>query len=154
MKTAIILICTGLFLFGCASGKKTTATKNGVTSQTVSNATLVETHWKLTELMGQPVITDANNREMYISLKKEGNMVMGNDGCNSFRGTYTLQEAAFRISFSPLAATLMACVNMEKGKEFMEVLGRIDNYAILGNTLSLNKARMAPLARFEAVTIK
>jgi hypothetical protein len=39
----------------------------------------------------------------------------------------------------------------EHGKSIIEVLGRADNYSILGDKLSLNKARMAPLARFEAI---
>jgi hypothetical protein len=43
---------------------------------------------------------------------------------------------------------------MEKEVAFMEVLQKADNYAIQGKTLSLNKARMAPLAKFEAVYVK
>ena len=45
----------------------------------------------------------------------------------------------------------MACPDMSMENQFIEVLGRADNYSILGDKLSLNKARMAPLARFEAV---
>jgi hypothetical protein len=39
---------------------------------------------------------------------------------------------------------------METEASLMRVLGRVDNYAILDTRLSLAKARMAPLARFEA----
>ena len=55
-----------------------------------------------------------------------------------------------RIAFSGIAATLRACPDMETESQFFEVLGMTDNYAIAGMRLSLHKARMAPLARFEA----
>jgi heat shock protein HslJ len=43
---------------------------------------------------------------------------------------------------------------MEKETSFMEALQKADNYAIEGKILSLNKVRMAPLAKFEAVYLK
>jgi heat shock protein HslJ len=90
---------------------------------------------------------------MRMILKKEGNQVSGNGGCNSFRGSYTLLEGN-RLSFSQLVSTKMACINMEKEGTFMEVLQKADNYSIQGKILSLNKSRMAPLAKFEAVYLK
>ena len=51
--------------------------------------------------------------------------------------------------FSGIAATLRACPDMETESQFFEVLVMTDNYAIAGMRLSLHKARMAPLARFE-----
>ena len=47
-------------------------------------------------------------------------------------------------------STMMACPgNLEQ--EFSEVLNTADNISTDGKTLTLNKARMAPLARFELV---
>jgi heat shock protein HslJ len=43
---------------------------------------------------------------------------------------------------------------MNTEKELMEVFEKTDNYAIEGNILSLNKAKMAPLAKFEAVLMQ
>jgi len=115
---------------------------------------LTETYWKLTELMGQQIVKkDDLNKEMHLILKKEGNRVSGHGGCNSFMGSYSIEDGN-RISFSQLAGTLMACNNMEREKEFMEVLQKVDNYTINGKMLSLNKAKMATLARFEAVYTK
>ncbi len=48
-----------------------------------------------------------------------------------------------------MASTLMACPDMELEREFMKVLYTADNYNFDGKTIVLNKARMAPLARFE-----
>lgn len=151
MKQTFILMLAGIFLFSCSSTKKTIAP---AAASVETNASLTETYWKLTELIGQPETTPEGQKEMHLILKKDGNMINGFGGCNTFRGTYRLQEATFRITFSKMASTLMACLNMEKEKSFIEVLEKADNYAILGNVLSLNKARMAPLAKFEKVLIK
>jgi len=146
----IILLAFSSFL-SCNSTKKST---NSTSPHTNTNAELTETYWKLTELMGEPfVMPKGAKTEIHLVLKKQDNLVNGNGGCNSFRGSYNLMEGN-RISFSQLAGTKMACIDMEKETSFMEVLQKADNYAIQGKILSLNKGRMAPLAKFEAVYLK
>jgi heat shock protein HslJ len=49
-----------------------------------------------------------------------------------------------------MATTMMACPDMATEKQFMEVLNIADNFSLNGNTMTLNKARMAPLAVFKA----
>lgn len=150
-KCLIIIMITVTTLSGCSSTKKNTT---AVTLPGESNTSLTETYWKLIELQGEPITTkEGQKKEMHLIIKKDGNIINGHSGCNSFRGTYTLNEGN-RLSFSQLAGTLMACINMEKETAFMEVLRTVDNYAIQGKILSLNKARMAPLAKFEAVYLK
>jgi heat shock protein HslJ len=150
LNKVLVLMVTGVSLLSCLSSKKASP----VTLPADMNTSLTETYWRLTELMGQPIVyADGAKKEMHIILKKEGNRVTGNGGCNSFTGSYIVQ-AGNRISFSQLAATLMACVNMDKEKEFMDMLSTVDNYAIKGNILSLHKAKMAPLAKFESVYMK
>jgi heat shock protein HslJ len=107
-------------------------------------------HWKLVELNGQPV--PALPREPYLILNTEGARVNGFGGCNSFSGSYELDEATLRIRFGQLASTMMACpAGMDVESAFHKVLGSVDNYSLSGDHLTLNRARMAPLARFEAV---
>lgn len=114
---------------------------------------ITEKYWKLVELNGQPV--PALEREPHMILKAEGGRVTGYGGCNSFSGPYTLDEQASRISFGPLVSTQRGCVaGMDVEQAFAEVLGRVDNYSVNGDHLTLNRARMAPLARFEAVWLK
>lgn len=111
---------------------------------------VTEKYWKLVELNGQPVPT--LEREPHMILKAEGGRVNGFSGCNSFSGSYKLDESTLRISFSNVASTMMACVSgMEVEQAFYKVLETVDNYSISGDHLTLNRARMAPLARFEAV---
>lgn len=48
-------------------------------------------------------------------------------------------------------STMMACEEMEVENGLNKVLVTVDNFSLGKDTLSLNKARMAPLARFAAV---
>lgn len=125
-----------------------------LTKVTVSAATtngIMDKRWKLVELMGQPVTYDGENAIVaFITLKEEGK-ANGCFGCNDFHGTYTIDEEVSRISFSPMATTRKMCIDMEIETKFAEVLSTVDNYNLIedGTKLVLNKARMAPLARFE-----
>ena len=115
---------------------------------------ITEKYWKLVELYGKKVKpAEVDQRESHMILKVENNRVHGSGGCNSFNASYELKEGN-RILFSKIASTLMACENMETEHEFFKVLETTDNYNLAGDTLTLNKAKMAPLARFEAVYFK
>lgn len=115
---------------------------------------LTEKYWKLVELNGKPVTkTDDMRKEPHMILHTAGKRINANGGCNSMMGSYELQSGN-RIRFTQMAGTLMACPNMEVEDRFRKVLEMADNYNLNGDTLILNKARMAPLARFEAVYLK
>lgn len=125
--------------------------KKFIESEMKPNASLTETYWKLIELNGNRVPPPAENvREIHIVLRNDEARVTGFAGCNAITGTYIVQEG-WRLKFAQIGSTLMACERMEIEKAFGEMLERIDSYSIKGDNLSLNKARMAPLARFEAV---
>lgn len=146
---ALSLVVT-LTLVGCGLGKQ----KSGTThiQGTLDQTTITEKYWKLVRLEGQKVTMAKNQeREIHFMLKTEQNQVRGFAGCNTFNGTYTLEKGQ-RIRFSPLAATLKACPEVEVNEsEFFKVFELADNYSIDGDTLSLNVGRRAPLAVFEAV---
>ena len=130
--------------------KDTTTVATGDNTENVSDENLVEKYWKLTELYGESVNTSEGGREAHIIFKKEENRITGNSGCNTFNGTFTLKPGS-RISFSKTMSTMMMCTNMETEMKMYQVLEAADNYIVNGDKLVLNKARMAPLARFEAV---
>ena len=114
------------------------------------DSTIKEKYWKLIELNGRAVTMDEDQeREAHFMLKQD-NQVTSYSGCNVLGGTYYLDEG-FRIQFTDLAATMSICPESEKEREFLDVLNTTDNYSHHGDTLTLNKARMAPLAVFEAV---
>ena len=123
-------------------------------AQQKPNAELQETYWKLIELKGKPIPPPAqDSREAHMILKKQDNRLNAFGGCNTLSGVYEMKEGN-RIQFSNVISTMMACPDMMVEDEFKKVLGMVDNYSIKGDSLSLNKARMAPLARFAAVYLK
>ena len=114
---------------------------------------ITEKRWKLIEISGKPVVSDGTApREAFIILKNEGRRVTGNGGCNTLNGTFEIGQGN-RIKFSQMASTMMACLNMETEDGLKKALEMADNYSLSadGKYLSLNKARMAPLARFEVM---
>jgi heat shock protein HslJ len=116
------------------------------------HASLKETHWKLVELMGKPVAQGKTPPN--ITLSSSDNRFHGSGGCNRIMGGYELKEPN-RLRFTGTASTMMACMeSMELEREFLDTLEKADSYVITGETLQLNRARMAPLARFEAVYLK
>jgi heat shock protein HslJ len=137
---------------GCKSSQKSPAMpQQPIPPQTTQ---IQETSWKLIELMGKPVVLSENNKkDIYIILKKEENGVLGFSGCNTIMGKYELKEG-YRITFSAMASTMMVCPDLAIEIEFNKMLGTVDNYSLNGTTMTLNKAKMAPMARFEAMVIK
>jgi copper homeostasis protein (lipoprotein) len=114
---------------------------------------ITEKYWKLIELNGKPVVVKEGMREPHLILKSDGK-VNGHGGCNGFFGEYELNEQTMRVHFSKIGSTLMACLEPTVEDEFHKVLNTVDNFSTDGDNLSLNKARMAPLARFKVVYLK
>lgn len=125
-------------------------TSTAATTAATMNSELQETHWKLIELNGQPVTNPVGNqKEAFIMLAKEGNKLTGSGGCNSMMGGYELMEGN-QIKFSGVASTRMACPDMSMEDALGKVFTETDNYAINGKFLMLQKAKISPLAKFEA----
>lgn len=116
----------------------------------ISNPLVTDKYWKLIELNGKKIIAEQQAKEAHVVLKTEENRITGNGGCNSFFGTYQFLPGN-SIQISPLGSTKMACLNDNVEDEFLKILAIADNYTIKNDTLSLNKAKMAPLAKFELV---
>ena len=116
--------------------------------KTVNDPRIEGRRWLLVELNGQPVPTTPGREGASLELDSAASRVTGNASCNRFFGTYDL-TAGERLRFAPnLASTLMACPELERERVFLDALARVDNYTIGDGMLSLNRARMAPLARF------
>lgn len=139
----LTILLSVLSMSACSIFKKT----NEDTGQT--NA-ITDRKWKLVELAGKPVADKINDKEPFILLQKKDSRYSASGGCNGMGGIFTLQNNG-RIKFSQGMSTMMACENMEIENGLREALTAADNYSVNGNDLSLNKARMAPLARFKAI---
>jgi heat shock protein HslJ len=148
-KLILAILFLAIGIAGCKSTQKAPETPKQPIP--MATAELTETHWKMIELMGKPVVLSENNKkEIYIVLSKDGSSVNGFSGCNSIMGKYELKEGN-RITFSSMASTMMACPDLATESEFNKMLGTIDNYSINGSAMTLNKAKMAPMAKFVPV---
>ena len=130
--------------------------ETGFTLYKIDINDITEKYWKLIEINGNPVVLDSSGRQPHFILKQEGNRITGSGGCNTFTGIYEI-DAPFKIKFSKVAATKMFCFNnMEVEQQLHQALENADNYTLSadGKFLSLNKGRMAPLARFEVVYLR
>lgn len=107
---------------------------------------LYDTRWELTRLRGQDLPGELQEKP-WLMLRRDGS-VAGFAGCNAFSGRYT--QDGLRLRFDDLASTLRACLDPAMNDSLLEVLREVDNLTRSSNTLSLNRARMAPLAEFRA----
>ena len=149
MKNLFIAALALIFIAGACKTSGNVAQSANVGSQADD---IVEKYWKLVELNGSPVVFDDSlNRNAFLILKAEDNRVNANGGCNTLSGTYELDRATMRIRFSQMISTMIACLDMEVEEGLKRAFEMADNYAVSpdGKFLSLNRARMAPLARFE-----
>ena len=104
--------------------------------------------WKLTELNGQPIKLKNPKNNPYFKLDMNGMRYEGHAGCNGLGGTFEIKQDIMRIKFNQGMSTMMACEDLDIENQFTKAILTADNYSVNGNTLTLNKARMAPLAKF------
>lgn len=116
---------------------------------------ITDKYWLLVELNGSMVEQDTTRHvSPHMIFKKGENKFNGNTGCNTMVGTYEL-PGGDGLKLSDIISTKMACMdNMQLESDFLGALNRADSYVIVGDTLVLNRARMAPLARFTRELIK
>lgn len=110
--------------------------------------------WGLMELMGKQIDQELGvDHSPWMKFEREGGRVYGFSGCNQFTGAFEA-AAGNRIRFSKMAMTKKACPDMNVEMDFMRVLETADSYHLDDQELILYRARMAPLARFRAVSEK
>ena len=120
-----------------------------ILQQATRDARIEDRRWLLVEVMGAPYEPSDEGREAFLLLDSNLARASGNSSCNNFFGGYVIHNGQ-RIRFAGnMGATMMACPDMSTEQSFMDALRKVDNYSIDGNRLSLNRARMAPLLRFE-----
>lgn len=115
---------------------------------------LTDVYWKLIELNGKSITDIKTMREPYMRINSKENRVEASGGCNGMGGNYELKDDNWGIKFSQFISTQMACENMEIEQQFGQMIERVDSYVISNDTLQLNRARMAPLAKFKAIYVK
>jgi len=155
-KQFILLSLVAVGLMSCNSSKKKTETitdDNGIPAmQSIDDTT--PTSWELVMLDGASISQNDAEKKIHFQLNAADKTVTGFSGCNTFRGSYKLEEGN-RISFSQMASTRMACPDTTINEsEILKALEQTDNYTFNDGKLSLNVGRRAPLAIFKKVPME
>ena len=145
-KITIITSALAIFFLvaGCQSTKPVIASASG------GSEMLFMHQWNLTELKGETVVITAGTQPNLLFFPGQMSRVSGSTGCNKLNGSFVL-SAANSMKFSPLATTKMACVGDNVESKFLEVLGKVSNWAIINNQLLLKKGKVI-MAKLNAVT--
>lgn len=108
------------------------------------NPTVEDKRWQLTELYGKPVAGSPQTH--YLIFHSKDGRAEAKADCNILHFGYKIRNE-IQVRLEQGATTRMACPGQLE-QDFIQALMETDNLASDGQTLSLNKARMAPLARF------
>jgi heat shock protein HslJ len=129
MKTVLAFFAfIVLAFFSCNSGKKTLSSD----SLFFSDASRV---WKLNS-MEDWVPAEIEKQIRFLVFSKNENRAYGSGGCNRFSGSFSLSGEK-GIQFGPMAATRMACVNMQTEDRFFKLLAAVKSYQVKSRNLIL-----------------
>ncbi len=103
--------------------------------------------WRLVEVQGQTVDTTKLQRPAEFTFNKMEQRISGSAGCNNIFGKFTV--SADKLTFSPLAATKMACADMSVESKFLQIVDKVNNWKVTEGFLVLNQDA-TPLAKFIA----
>jgi len=144
MKKLIIYFCSLLVVAITVSCMN----KSSATSTAENNSDITGKTWELTELNGKPIQLKNPQVIPHFMLNTSTMRYEGHGGCNGVGGTFEIKPEVMRIKFNQGISTMIACDDLETERAFTQALLSADNYSVNGSTLTLNKARMAPLAKF------
>ncbi|TJZ60764.1 META domain-containing protein [Sphingobacterium olei] len=147
MKKNFLIAATILVLMitGCRAHKMPTLADQ--------STDMLDKKWQLIELNGKPVAEKINGKTPTLEFLSKDKRYAAVTGCNGVGGEFEV-EGNNKITFSAGMSTMMACEDMSVEHGLRDVFGKADNFAISEGVLSLNKAKMAPLAKFKLIETK
>jgi heat shock protein HslJ len=121
------------------------------TQVSTTKSTLENTHWRLSEMNGNPIITLEGSRDVHFMMTSgQGQKsVSGFAGCNNIGGSYTL--SGNKVKFT-IASTKMMCPQEQMAVEdfLLNALSSAKSYKIEGDALELFDGETS-LASFKAI---
>lgn len=133
-----------------ASSKKYTLVS--VLEKKLDKKLLINDIWALEGMDGDTIDwkgDDVPRERPFIEVHLATNRVLGNDGCNTLRGSLAKIDDR-NISFTPFMGTKMACKNSAMSATFVKNLGKVQEYQIENKQLILNGGGQE-LLRFKKV---
>lgn len=94
------------------------------TGRPADTTVLNGTGWILSDLCGQPLLPDRQ-----VTIHFDNGRIHGTDGCNRYRGTYTIEGDKLQLSRN-LASTMMACEEpvMQQAEAFLGALTKVNGF--------------------------
>ncbi|MDR2269927.1 MAG: META domain-containing protein [Sphingobacterium sp.] len=146
-KHIVVLMTAVLALASCSVLKKNSVKQDPNNSST----TIIGKKWQLIEIDGKAVAGQVNGRTPFLQLEEKS--YSANGGCNGIGGELTFSGNG-KIKFAQGMSTMMACPDMSIEQALSKALMTADNYTLSNGILSLNRAKMAPLAKFKLLEEK
>lgn len=122
-----------LAIVSCAGKSEVASTGDTGTTRTpvTPGPSLASTNWRVTEVGGVAMMGDTTRPTLVFD---SGGQVSGSTGCNQYSGSVTLSGTS--ISFSPMTATRMACLDttqMAQERRYLEEIVGARSYEMDGN---------------------
>jgi len=96
----------------------------------VSMIEALEGEWKITEIKGEALPSDLD-KEPFISFDLKSKRIHGNAGCNMINSSIiTEDDKPHSLSFPAVAATMMACPNMDIERKVLDALNSVKSFDI------------------------
>ena len=101
-------------------------------------AAVAGSDWQLVELRGQPAPLGAGGRRATLRFDADTGRVSGFSGCNSYFGSYTLDDDEPELRFGAIGMTRMACSEgMQLESQLAEALSSTTRYSVANGRLTL-----------------
>lgn len=113
----------------------------------MGNSQVEDKRWQIVELNGKPV--DGSPETHYLIFHSNKGRLEAKMNCNALSRSYRITNQ-FQITMDHGISTLMACPDSLEA-EFNKALDMADNIAVGNDSMTINKARMAPLVRLKLV---
>jgi len=115
----LIIIVIVFMMTSCGSQKN-------MVKETKTSEISIFQQWKLESIRGEYLDINALSKEPQITFDKSENRFFGNDGCNSFSGSF--KSEGNKIILGPIMATKMACMNMLIPNKYNQALSKVASF--------------------------
>ena len=120
----VLSVSISLILMSCGSSNN---------PKQILNSPFENTKWILYKMDGKEFTSE---NQTYIVFNNIDSKVTGTAACNTFFGQF--KKNGSLLTFEPLAATRIACPELEKETAFMKAIQNTASYKISGNKLTLS----------------
>jgi heat shock protein HslJ len=147
MKYIIPLLLAVFTLTACESDSNQTEDQN---HQTEVMTSIFEINWILIELNGEPV-PETSESIPTIQFDESENRLYGRGGCNQYSGGFELDAESGDVELSQIAATKMACPDMEIENRYFSMLDEVARMEQSSQILKFYNDTGETIAQFEVM---